>query len=241
MRKSILGLAATTAVATTLIAGAASASVNVDATGHGFVGKGDVQTALGNINNSAIQTMVDNKLVKFTYVTTDTYEVVNAWATGNADNPVSLSAHEVTVTTTVGVNAAVNSDPRQVKGQKQWTGFNLNGIFAESAITTGTVPAVSETVAYQTFSWDTTAWDGTYDEVTNPNFDPTKPIKGSNTPTIQVKHFVTTTHTTDQMPVDEFGNLYTEGNDKAVVSVEKIDSVGGLFVNGIPLPNTPIV
>ena len=97
---------------------------------------------------------------------------------------------------------------------------------------------MSAAVAYETFSWDTTAWDGTYDEVTNPDFDSTKPIKGNNTPTIQVKHYVTTTHTTDQMPVDEVGNLYTEGNNKAVVSVKKIDSTGGLFVNGVALPNT---
>ena len=36
------------------------------------------------------------------------------------------------MTTTVGVNAAVNADPRKVKGQQQWTGFNLNGIIPES-------------------------------------------------------------------------------------------------------------
>ena len=39
-------------------AGSASASTTIDAAGKGFVGKGDVQTALG-INNAALQKAVD--------------------------------------------------------------------------------------------------------------------------------------------------------------------------------------
>jgi hypothetical protein len=146
---------------------------------------------------------------------------------------VSLNSHQVTVTTTVGVNAAVNYDARKVNGQKQWTGFNLTGLDPARTTTIGTVPVKSDTVTYQEFSWTATEWDGTYDDVPNPNYN------GHNNPTIKVKHMVEVTHHTDQLPVDENGNLYTEGNNKAVLSVELIDSTGGLYVNGHALPNTP--
>jgi hypothetical protein len=217
----ILGVAACAAVT-----GIASASVTVDpTTGIGFVGKGDVQTALG-LNNAQMQAQANS--LAFTYVKTDTYEIVNAWATGNPNNPVSLNSHTVTVTTTVQVNDVIGYDPRH---QNQVTGFNLTGFTSE--IVDGTIPEVSPTVTYVTFTWDTQQWDGTYDTVPNPNYN------GHNSPTIQVKHFVTVTHTTDQLPAyyDQNGNLvlYTEGDNKAVLSVTLVDSTGGLFVNGVSL------
>src|SRR5262245_43058504 len=56
-------------LATTIIglgaASAAHASVNIDATGKGFIGKGDVQTVLG-YNNSKLQQAVDKGEIKFT-------------------------------------------------------------------------------------------------------------------------------------------------------------------------------
>jgi hypothetical protein len=64
MRKLIMSAASVAALAT-LTAGAASAGVTVDAAGKGFVGKGDVQTALG-YNNSALQKAVDAKSLVFT-------------------------------------------------------------------------------------------------------------------------------------------------------------------------------
>jgi hypothetical protein len=206
------------------VASIAYAAVTFDpTTGTGFAGKGDVQTVLG-LNNAQIQAQAPSLV--FTYVSTDTYEVVNAWATGNADNPVSLNSHTETVTTTVGVNAAVVYDSRK-NSQGQVTGFNLTGLGAKTVV--GTIPEVSPTVTYVTYSWDTQEWDGTYDTVPNPNYN------GHNSPTIDVKHYVTVTHTTDQLPVDENGNLYTEGDNKAVLSVTLTDSVGGLFVNGVAL------
>jgi len=139
------------------------------------------------------------------------------------------------VTTMAVVNSTVDADPRQVKGQKQFTGFNLAGFL--SSTTVGTVPVVSPTVTYTTFSWTTQEWDQTYETVPNPNYN------GHNSPTIQVKHYVPVNHTGDQLPAyqDENGNLvlYTEGNNKAVLSVTLIDSTGGLYVNGVPLPITP--
>ena len=93
-------------------------SVTFDpATGKGFVGKGDVQNVLG-WNNATLQQKASSAV--FTYVKTDTYEVVNAWATGNVNNPVSLNYHQITVTTMAVVTSSVNADPRQVNGQKQF-------------------------------------------------------------------------------------------------------------------------
>jgi hypothetical protein len=67
-----------------------------------------------------------------------------------------------------------------------------------------------------TFTWTTHEWDGTYETVSNPNYN------GHNSPTVQVKHYVEVSHTSDQLPAykDENGNLvlYTEGNNKAVLS-----------------------
>ncbi len=188
--KKLIGVAICLAVA-----GVAFAAVTFDPiTGTGFVGKGDVQLALG-LNNAQMQVQAGS--LKFTYVTTDTYTVTEVWATGSADNPKSLNTHEITVSTTIGVNGIVAYQGRQMN---QITGFNLTGWAGEPAIT-GTVPEV-DYVAWVTYTWTDN--------------------KGVE-------------HTTDGMPVDENGNLYTEGNKKAVLSVEKTDSTGGLYVNDVLL------
>jgi hypothetical protein len=230
--KALIGAAICLAVA-----GVALAVVTFNpADGTGFVGKGDVQTALG-LNNAQMQGLIQSGGVSFTYVTKDTYEVVNAWATGNVDNPVSLNYHTATVTTSVNVNSTVAFDPRKVNGQQQYTGFNLTGFGTK--VVEGTIPEVSPTITYVAFTWTTQEWDGTYDTIPNPNYN------GHNSPTIEVKHYVTVTHETDQLPAyyDENGNLvlYSEGNVKAVLSVTLLDSIGGLFVNNVALPITPPV
>jgi hypothetical protein len=63
MRKFIIIAAAIAALA---IPTAAMANVAVDASGTGFVGKGDVQTALGGINDNTLQTMWKDGKIKFT-------------------------------------------------------------------------------------------------------------------------------------------------------------------------------
>ena len=244
MKKFAISAALALAAAAT-----ASATVTFDPVkGTGFVGKGDVQTVLG-LNNAAMQTLItqdqaaraqgQSPLLTFTYVTKDTYEVVNAWATGNPNNPVSLNYHQITVTTTVNVKSDIAYDPRK---QNQYKGYKLlgNGLKVSDVA----IPVVSPLIpGGVTYSWTTRHWDGTYDTVPNPKYDPTKPINGNNTPNIDVKHFVETTHYTDQRPAyeDEFHNkvLYSEGDNKAILSVTKLDSVGELKVNGYRLPLTP--
>jgi hypothetical protein len=209
------------------IAGIVLASVTFDpATGTGFVGKGDVQTALG-LNNAQMQSLIQSGGVSFTYQTVDTYEVVNAWATGQIDNPVSLNYHTATVTTSVNVNSTVAFDPRKVNGQQQYTGFNLTGYGAK--VVDGTIPEVSPTITYVTFSWTTQEWMWS-DKLDPPQYD----SKGK-----PFKYYYTVVHTTDQLPAyyDADGNLvlYSEGDDKAVLSVTLVDSTGGLYVNGVLL------
>jgi len=189
----------------------------------GFVGKGDVQLVLG-MNNAQIQNAALS--LAFTYAKTDMYEVVNAWASGNVDNPASLSAHLVTVTTVVGVNDTVACTIRN-NPKSDVTGFNLTGV--GSSVTNGTLPVVSPTVTYTTYSWDEqvrTGW------VQVPVYDKNGVLKGykNGDPIYETVH-----HTSDQVPVDENGNLYTEGDDKAVLSVDLVSSVGTLNVGGMPL------
>ncbi len=187
-----------------VVAGIALAAVVFDpVTGIGFVGKGDVQTVLG-LNNAQIQTQAASLV--FTYLAVDTYEVTQVWATGNPVQPKSLNAHQITVARIQNVSASVAYDPRKVNGQKQVTGFNLNG-FIGTPIVIGEVPT-PDYVDWVTYTW-TDKWG--------------------------------VVHTTDDMPVDENGILYMEGNRKAVLGVEKIDSTGGLYVNGVLLPITPMV
>lgn len=135
---SLLALVATPALA--------AVTFNPD-DGTGFVGKGEVQLAFG-WNNAALQNNASN--VTFTYVSTTVYNVTEVWATGNPDNPKSLSSHEVSVTNYIGVNGSTNSDPRQVKGQKQFTGFNLAG--CNGTVNVGDVPE-EDYIDWITYTW----------------------------------------------------------------------------------------
>jgi hypothetical protein len=64
MRKIIIGVVAAAAILAPLaFASSANAAVAIDGTGTGFIGKGDVQTALG-YNNAQLQAKADS--LKFT-------------------------------------------------------------------------------------------------------------------------------------------------------------------------------
>lgn len=186
---SVLGMLVLTTIAT-------YATVTFDpATGKGFVGKGDVQLALG-FNNAQMQN--NAQTLVFTYISSVTYNITETWATGNIDKPVSLESHEITITTIRSINAVINYDART---HKQVDGFILTGFAGDPVIIGDPLPQIDQ-VYYTTYTWTDK--------------------KG-------------TTYTTDSMPVDASGNLYTEGYKKAVLSVEEVSSTGGLFVNGVAL------
>jgi hypothetical protein len=189
-------------VAALAIPSAASASVNVDANGYGFIGKGDVQTAL-NLNNdllqknasniafngalsasqamtqdakqtatqdmkqtgsqsgtqigtqSATQSVVEvltclkengNKGQQLRYGTRDAERAGTRSATRSAsrdgERTGSRDGQRLGIRNGVingVVNAELNGDPRQTKGQNQFTGFNMKGFLSQSPfVATGT-------------------------------------------------------------------------------------------------------
>jgi hypothetical protein len=101
--------------------------------GTGFVGKGDVQIAFG-WNNAQLQNNANN--VSFTYDASENYSAVCTWTTGEGTR--GERTHNVTHTKSTSVLSALAYDPRQTKGQKQFTGFNLLGFGAVTYV--GDVP-----------------------------------------------------------------------------------------------------
>ena len=111
-------------VAMLVAAGAVFAAVNFNSsTGTGFVGKGDVQLAF-NWNNKQLQQNATS--VTFSYEETGTYtfecQKVNK-DTGLPEGDVKTFKNKVQ-----SVESSLNGDPRQTKGQNQFTGFILSGI-----------------------------------------------------------------------------------------------------------------
>jgi hypothetical protein len=105
------------------IATAAYAAVTFDpATGTGFVGKGDVQLALG-WNNKDLQ--ANGASVEFTYETEVVTEV--SWICTNIRNERTQERERNTTTT---VSAVVKSLARD--GRNQITGFDLTGLDRDS-------------------------------------------------------------------------------------------------------------
>ena len=127
-------------VAVFVSAGAVFAAVTFDpVTGKGFVGKGDVQLAF-NLNNKQLQQNASK--VTFTYETVGEYTLLC-----KADDTTRTNPRTGEVTVTPGaekefknrvqsVETSLQGDPRQTKGQNQFTGFNLSGIIGEP-LTTG--------------------------------------------------------------------------------------------------------
>jgi len=118
----LVAIAGTTLIGLGAFAGAASASVTVDSTGHGFVGKGDVQTALGGLNNAQIQGMTIGFTQKSTSTQSIDWTCTKTVVTG--DGNVNETTQERANITTTEVEAVVSSEAR-VKNQV--TGYNLLG------------------------------------------------------------------------------------------------------------------
>jgi hypothetical protein len=122
MRKfvSLLGL-----VAVLAIVGIAYAEVTLNPDGTGFVGKGDVQLALG-LNNKQLQDAV----IAFTYESKT--EVESTWTCTNLKNENTQERARTTTTTTAGVLSSVARERNQI------TGFNLQGYAGGSQVTVET-------------------------------------------------------------------------------------------------------
>jgi hypothetical protein len=114
-----------------------SLSVSMNPDGTGFVGKGDVQVVFG-WNNKALQTNAAG--VTFSYNSSDSYSAVCEFTTGEGTRGERV--HEVTHRKTRSVSSVLDGDPRQVKGQNQFTGFILNGYIGEPATTGGALPVL---------------------------------------------------------------------------------------------------
>jgi len=129
MRKLIILAASIAALA---IPAAGIASVAVDANGVGFVGKGDVQTALGYHNDAAIQQAVKDGKIKFIgggYTLTTDKDT--SWTCSDGS-----TQHHHFWTTTI-APGTVNAVAR-VNGQGKFTnGWDINGITTGTPTTTG--------------------------------------------------------------------------------------------------------
>lgn len=133
MKKVLVGLAAG-ALVIGLYAGSAFAAVTIDDSGTGFVGKGDVQLALG-LNNAQMQAVADK--LNFTYETVDTYAVTVEWTTGEGTK--GQQTHIVNHTAISNIASAVDYNARQAK---QYTGFILDGF--KNTTVDGEIPQIGD-------------------------------------------------------------------------------------------------
>src|SRR5262245_50931943 len=111
MKKFFIVAASIAALAIPAVAGA---NVAVDANGNGYVGKGDVQSAL-KWNNADFDTNVAN--LKFT-AGTQSNSIVTRW---------QCSGGEQNCTSTVVQSRTVKATPVLSSNGKQITGWNLTG------------------------------------------------------------------------------------------------------------------
>ncbi|WP_053361177.1 hypothetical protein [Bacillus sp. FJAT-27251] len=133
MKKVLTGLAAG-ALALSVFSSSAFAAVTFDSsTGTGFVGKGDVQTALG-LNNAQMQAIAND--LTFTFETVESYEITVEWTTGEGKK--GETTHTVDHTRTSNVAGSVDYGARKAN---QVNGFNLNGFKTVSS--EGIIPEVN--------------------------------------------------------------------------------------------------
>jgi hypothetical protein len=103
------------------------------ATGTGFVGKGDVQIALG-MNNAQLQANAGS--LSFSYVAVDMYTAVCTFTTGEGTR--GERTHNVPHKSTTGISATVAYDARS---RNQITGFNLTGL-SSATVESGEIPVL---------------------------------------------------------------------------------------------------
>ena len=112
---------------TMAVAGTASAAVKVDDSGNGFVGKGDVQTALGGINDPTFQKMWSEGKIKFTghtWLATET-----RWMCGDH---IESQTSKVTQDTKLDVTPNLNPQGKVADGfNLRGTGSNVGGSYVK--------------------------------------------------------------------------------------------------------------
>lgn len=134
MKKFFSGLAVWLVVMGLMI-GSAFAEVTIDtSTGKGFVGKGDVQFALG-YNNSQMQKAAGDLV--FTQKSTETYAVTVSWLTGEGKK--GEHTHYVTHNKNFTFNSDVAYEARK---SNQYTGFILKGF--SNQYVQGNIPNVGD-------------------------------------------------------------------------------------------------
>jgi hypothetical protein len=116
------------ALALSMATGAFAAVTFDSATGTGFVGKGDVQNALG-LNNAQLQAQAET--LQFSVSSTDvtTWTCTRPAATPNEPDRV-ITQQRNTTTTTEGLLSSV------ARVRNQITGFNLTGYSGSTTVTT---------------------------------------------------------------------------------------------------------
>lgn len=123
MKTSIISIVAVAAATSALaFAPSASASVVVDSQGHGFVGKGDVQVALG-WNNKQLQDGAAGTV--FTYRAQTVQE--STWTCVNGHNANEQYRARTTTSTVSGIASSVARETSKGKDGAV-TGFRLTGL-----------------------------------------------------------------------------------------------------------------
>jgi hypothetical protein len=140
MRIKIRNLLVVAAMAVVVVGATGTAEAyTMDSAGHGWVGKGEVQTAF-SWNNQAMQKNVAG--VSFTYESSDTYSAVCTWTTGEGTN--GEVTHDVTIPRHTRINATLGYEQRRNSSglNGPFTGWYLTGLGAVTS--SGTVPVVGE-------------------------------------------------------------------------------------------------
>lgn len=112
-----------------LVAPASAYTLNADGTG--FVGKGEVQTALG-LNNNQLQQQAGTLV--FTFESTTVSETT--WTCDKDNGPQTQERERTTTTETQGVVSSIARERNQI------TGFNLNGFSSSTSEVTFDGPRV---------------------------------------------------------------------------------------------------
>ncbi len=131
--KKMVALVAGLVAMLTLAVGAFAAVTFDSATGTGFVGKGDVQLAFG-WNNKQLQNNAN--AVQFRYASDERETWTCSRPTPNPNDP-ETERQVGNRHLTQSVSGAPDADPRQTKGQQQFTGFILKGYLGAPVIESG--------------------------------------------------------------------------------------------------------